>query len=174
MTRFNKSALLASALAIGLSGAAFAQSAGSGNVDAGDEDTQQASMPITVIDRSGTPTELFGPSTGGGGPMGGWTVYSSDNAVLGTVVNAAVNTQRIVDYVIFEMPNGNRVQIDATGIERVGEDSLVIAVSEADVLSKATEPMTALEFKDVTAKIENAAEMKAEGEVEQQQEGENE
>ena len=166
MTRFKNSALFASVVALGLSGAAVAQDAAPGSgapSNATQDDTgQPETMPITVIDRTGTSTELFGPSTGGAGPMGGWTVYSSDNAVLGTVVNAAVNAERVVDYVIFELPNGNRVQMDATGIASVGEDSLVIAVSESEVLSKATEPMTALEFTDTSAALENAAEAKGE------------
>lgn len=156
MTRFNKSALLASAFALGLSGAAFAQEATGGG------ELQENSLPVTVMDMTGTPTELVGPSNGGAGPMGGWPVYSSDNQLLGNVTTAAVNAERVVDYVIFALSNGNEVQIDSTGIAQVGEDSLMIAVSEAEVLSKAVEPMTALEFTDTTAVMENAAEAKGE------------
>jgi len=156
MTRFNKSTLLASALALGLSGAAFAQEATGGG------EVQDNSLPVTVIDMSGNSTELVGPSAGGAGPMGGWPVYSSDNAMLGNITTAAVTAERVVDYIIFALPNGNTVQLDATGIASVGEDSVMIAVSEADVLSLATAPVTALEFRDGTAMLENAAEAKGE------------
>ncbi|AMY68593.1 hypothetical protein [Frigidibacter mobilis] len=156
MTRFNKTALFASALALGLSGAALAQEATGGG------ELQEHSLPITVIDMTGTSTELVGPSVGGAGPMGGWTVYSSDNQVLGSITTAAIDTDRVVDYIIFALPNGNEVQLDATGIARVGEDSVMIAVSEAEVLSKAIAPMTALEFTDTSAALENAAEAKGE------------
>ncbi|GGH51332.1 hypothetical protein GVY41_07425 [Frigidibacter albus] len=156
MTRFNKSALLASVVALGMSGAAFAQEATGGG------EVQDNSLPITVIDMSGNSTEVVGPSTGGAGPMGGWPVYSSDNAMLGNITTAAITGERVVDYIIFALANGNEVQLDATGIASVGDDSVMIAVSEADVLSLATAPMTALEFRDGTAVMENAAEAKAE------------
>lgn len=161
MTRFNKSALLASVVALGMSGAAFAQEAAGGGT------VQDNSLPITVIDMTGTSTELVGPSSGGAGPMGGWPVYSSDNAMLGTITTAALTAERVVDYIIFALPNGNEVQLDATGIARVGEDSVMIAVSEAEVLSKAIAPMTALEFTDTSAAVENAAEAKGEAVAEE-------
>ncbi|MDP3340966.1 hypothetical protein [Frigidibacter sp.] len=156
MTRFNKSALLASVVALGMSGAAFAQEATGGGT------VQENSLPITVIDMTGNSTELVSPSAGGAGPMGGWSVFSSDNAMLGNITTAAINAERVVDYIIFALPNGNEVQLDATGIARVGEDSVMIAVTEADLLSKAIAPMTALEFRDGTAVMENAAEAKGE------------
>jgi len=161
MTRFNKSALLASVVALGMSGAAFAQEATGGGT------VQDNSLPITVIDMSGNSTELVGPSTGGAGPMGGWAVYSSDNEMLGNITTAAIDAERVLDYIIFALPNGNEVQLDNTGIARVGEDSVMIAVTAAEVLSKATAPMTALEFTDTTAAVENAAEAKGEAVAEE-------
>lgn len=170
MTRFNKSALLASIVALGMSGAAFAQDATGALETTGGSEEERNALPITVIDRSGNSTELVGPSVGGAGPMGGWPVYSSDNAMLGTITTAAITPERVVDYIIFALPNGNEVQLDATGIARVGEDSLMIAVSEAEVLSKAIAPMTALEFTDSSAAVENAAEAKAEAQSEESME----
>lgn len=156
MKRFDKTALFASVLALGLGGAAIAQEATGGG------ELTKNELPVTITTISGETHEIVTPSTGGGGPLAGWEVYSSDGAVVGSVVTAAFNAERGLDYIIFAMDNGNQVQVDATGVAQVGENNLVIAVDQPELMAKATAPVTALEFSDATKRFEDSAEAKGE------------
>ncbi|MEI4486362.1 hypothetical protein V8J36_09170 [Frigidibacter sp. MR17.14] len=141
MNGFKKTALVATALSLTLGGAAFAQE----NVAPAKAEKQQTQTEMKVDATTGAPTAVTGAAVrAGSGAMAGWPVYGSDGVQVGTVVDAALEPDDSLKYVVFAMEDGRQVQMTAESVARISENSLEVLVPSAQIAAAAQSGYTAM------------------------------
>ena len=143
MTISMKTLLLSTALMLGMSGFALAETTA---VASDTISSEPPNVPVPEQPNAGfaeVSTPLPTEQIQAPGAYVGWPVMSSDNIMLGKVTQSMRDTEGRIVYVAFEVPNGHRMRI-FNGIAAVDEQSITLTETAAMITSNMDEQYTNL------------------------------